>query len=193
MPYDDTDLGQHWLRLIACCLMVPNHFFNNPDLLLSVGFSVIHLKAITLKDAHYLLLWSTHGIHRAVWLTHWGRVTHICVGNLTIIGLDNGLLPGRRQAIIWNNAGILLIGPLGTNFNEILIKFHTISFNNIHLKIIVWKMASILSRPQCVNHDGCRCLVSKPTHSYQQQVYHWKCCIRQMPEDQQTEGLIFNG
>ena len=53
------------------------------------------------------------------WLTHWGRVTHICVGNLTIIGSDNGLSPGRRQAIIWANAGILLIWPLGTNFYEI--------------------------------------------------------------------------
>ena len=46
---------------------------------------------------------------------------HICVSNLTTIGSDNGLLPGRRQAIIWTDAGILLIGPLGTNFNEILI------------------------------------------------------------------------
>ena len=44
-------------------------------------------------------------------LTHWGRVTHICVGNLTIIGSDNGLSPGQRQAIIWINAGILLIRP----------------------------------------------------------------------------------
>ena len=52
-------------------------------------------------------------------LTHWGRVTHICVGKLTIIGSDNGLSPERRQAIIWTNAGILLIGPLGTNFSEI--------------------------------------------------------------------------
>ena len=30
-----------------------------------------------------------------------------------IIGSDNGMLPGRRQAIIWTNAGILLIGHLG--------------------------------------------------------------------------------
>ena len=44
-------------------------------------------------------------------LTHWGRVTHICVDKLTIIGSDNGLSPGRRQAIIWTSAGILLIGP----------------------------------------------------------------------------------
>ena len=33
-------------------------------------------------------------------LTHWGRVTHICVDNVTVIGLHNGLSPGRRQAII---------------------------------------------------------------------------------------------
>ena len=45
-------------------------------------------------------------------------MTHICVNKLTIIGSDNGLLPGRRQAIIWTNSGILLIGPLGTNFGE---------------------------------------------------------------------------
>ena len=49
-------------------------------------------------------------------------MTHICVNKLTIIGSDNGLSPGRRQAIIWTNAGILLIGPLGTNFPEILIE-----------------------------------------------------------------------
>ena len=49
--------------------------------------------------------------------THRGRVTHICVVNLTIIGSVNGLSPGRRQAIIWINAGILYIEPLGINFN----------------------------------------------------------------------------
>ena len=56
---------------------------------------------------------------------------HICIGNLTIIGPDNGLSPGRRQAIIWTNAGILLIGALGTNFSEILIKIHTFSFKKM--------------------------------------------------------------
>ena len=30
--------------------------------------------------------------------------------------------PGQRQAIIWTNAVKLLIGPLGTNFSEILIE-----------------------------------------------------------------------
>ena len=42
---------------------------------------------------------------------------HICVGILTIIGSDNGLLPGRHQASIWTNAGILLIGHLETNLS----------------------------------------------------------------------------
>ena len=68
-------------------------------------------------------------------LTHWGHVTHICVGKLTITGSDNGLSPGRRQAIIWTNAGISLIGPLGTNFSEILIGIQTFSFKKMHLKM----------------------------------------------------------
>ena len=68
-------------------------------------------------------------------LTHWGRVTHICVSKLTIIGSDNGLSPGRRQAIIWTNAGILLVRTLGTNFSEILSEIHAFSFKEIHLKI----------------------------------------------------------
>ena len=54
-------------------------------------------------------------------------MTHICVSKLTIIGSDNGLSPERRQAIIWTSVGILLIGPLGTNFSEILIKIQTFS------------------------------------------------------------------
>ena len=78
------------------------------------------------------------------WLTHWGRVTHICIGNLTTIGSDNGLLPGRCQAIIWTNAGIL-IGPLGTNFSEILLGILTFSFKKMCLK--VW---SVKWQPFCL-------------------------------------------
>ena len=84
-------------------------------------------------------------------LTHWGRVTHICVVKLTIIGSDNGLSPGRRQAIIWTNAGILLIGPLGTNFSEILIEIHIFFIQENAFENVVCEMASIWSRPQWVN------------------------------------------
>ena len=67
-------------------------------------------------------------------LTHWIRVTHICVSKLAIIGSDNGLLPGQHQAIIYTSAGILLIRTIGTNFSEILSEIHTLLFKKMHLK-----------------------------------------------------------
>ena len=82
-------------------------------------------------------------------LTHWGRATHICVGKLTIIGSDNGLSPGRRQTIIWTIAGILLIGPLGTNCSEILIWIQTFSFKKMHLKMSSVKWRLFVSASMC--------------------------------------------
>ena len=72
-------------------------------------------------------------------------MTHICVNKLTNTGSDNGLSLGWRQAITRTNAGILLIGPLGTNFSEILIEIHTFSFKKMHLKILSGKC-----RPFCL-------------------------------------------
>ena len=83
-------------------------------------------------------------------------MTHICVGNLTIIGPDNGLSPGRRQAIIWTNAGILLIGPWVTNSSEILSEIHTFWFNKMHLKMLSGKW-----RPFCLSLNVLR--VSRAT------------------------------
>ena len=77
--------------------------------------------------------------------THWGQVTHICISKLPILGSDNGLSPGRHQAIISTNAGILLIWPLGTNFSEVLIEINTFSFKKMHLK-----MSSVQWRPFCL-------------------------------------------
>ena len=68
-------------------------------------------------------------------LTHWGRVTQICGFKLTIIGSDNGLSPGRRQTIIWTNAGIWSIRPRGTNFSEFLIAIHWFPFKKMHFKM----------------------------------------------------------
>ena len=65
--------------------------------------------------------------------------------NQVIIGSDNGLSPGRRQAIIWNNAGLLLIEPLGTNISEISIGIQTFSFKKMHLN-----MSSVKWRPFCL-------------------------------------------
>ena len=81
-------------------------------------------------------------------LTHWGRVTHICVKKLTSIGSGNGLSPVQRQAIIWTITGILLIGTLGTNFSEILIEIRSFSFKKMH-----FKMSSGKWRPFCIGHN----------------------------------------
>ena len=80
-----------------------------------------------------------------LYITHWGRVTHISVSNLIIIGSDNGLSSDGRQAIIWTNAGLLSIGHLGTNFSEISREIHTFSFKKMHLKMPSWKC-----RPFCL-------------------------------------------
>ena len=78
-------------------------------------------------------------------LTHWGRGTHICVGELIIIGSDYGLSPGRHQALIWTNVGILLIEPWGTNVSEIFIKIYTFSFKKMRLIV-----SSAKWRPFCL-------------------------------------------
>ena len=106
---------------------------------------------LTIFDKNYLRVASSCCMATAccgnwILLTHWGRVTHICVSILTIIGSDNGLSPGRRQTIMWTNDGILLIWTLGTNFSEILSEIHAYSF-------IQWnalKMSSAKWHPFCL-------------------------------------------
>ena len=93
--------------------------------------------------------------HIYILSTHWGQMTHICVSKLTIIGSDNGLSPDRRQAIIWTNTELLLIGPLGTNFSEILIEILTFSFKKMGLKA-----SSAKWRPFCL---GLNVLTYTPT------------------------------
>ena len=78
-------------------------------------------------------------------LSHWGRVMHICVSKLTIIGSDNSLSSSLHQAIIWTNVGILLIRTLGTNFSEIGSEIHAFSFKNMHLKMLSAKWRKFYS------------------------------------------------
>ena len=77
--------------------------------------------------------------------THKGRVTYICVGNLTTIASEDDLLPSWHQAFIWTCAGILLIKPLRTNFSDILMEIHIFSFTNMQLN-----MSSIKGWPFCL-------------------------------------------
>ena len=84
-----------------------------------------------------VFLYPTGGLYSAeLILIVWGRVMHICICKLTIIGSDNGSSPGRRRAIIWTNTGILLIGPIGTNFFEFLIRIQIFSVKKMQLKML---------------------------------------------------------
>ena len=119
-------------------------------------------------------------------LTHWGPVTHICIGKLISIGLDDGLSPDRRQAIIWTNAGLLSIGPFWTYFSENLIKIQQFS-----LKIMHVKMSSVKWRPSCLvlnvlsrqQQNYCVQVSSPPSGAYMRQwtgsalVQVMACCL----------------
>ena len=93
-----------------------------------------------------MITWWEH----IVFLTHWGRVTHICVSKLTIIGSDNGLSPDRRQAITWTNAG-LLFWTLRNKLQWNLNRNSKIFIQENAFECVVCETAAILSRPQCVN------------------------------------------
>ena len=96
-----------------------------------------------------------HDWSLACHLTHWGWVTHICVGKIIIIGSDNGLSPDRRQAIIWTNAGLLSIEPLQTYFSENLIKIQPFSLKKMHVK-----MSSAKWPPSCLGLNLLTCRYS---------------------------------
>ena len=89
-------------------------------------------------------------------LTRWGQATHLSVSKLTTIGSDNGLSPDRRQSIIWTNAGILLIEPLGTKFKEILTEICTFTFKKMHLKMSSGKWRSF-----CLGHNVLMFILSR--------------------------------
>ena len=112
---------------------------------------VLTYQPFWLKDCWGYCHHSHLSLHILCWsrLTHCGHVTHICVGKLTIIVSDNGLSPGRRQAIIWTNAEILLIEPLETNFSEILIGIEISSFKKMCLKMSSAKWRPFFSASMC--------------------------------------------
>ena len=74
-------------------------------------------------------------------------VTHIyvCIGNLTIIGSDNGLSPGSCQAIIWTNVGILVNWTLRNKLQWILIEILIFWLKKMRLKV-----SSAKSWPFCL-------------------------------------------
>ena len=69
-----------------------------------------------------------------IWF-HWGRVTHICVSKLTIIGSDNGCRLIGAKPLSEPMLKYWWLDQKKTIFSEILIETHTSSFKKIHLKM----------------------------------------------------------
>ena len=140
--YGDKRFGSTLAQMIDWYLMVPSLYLHQYWLIIKgviwhsseSNFIKVLMNLLCNRCAEIILLKSLSQCQGANELTHWGWATHICVSKLTIISSDNGLSPGQRQAIIWTNAGILLIGTLGTKFSEILSEIHTFSFKKIRLK-----------------------------------------------------------
>ena len=116
-----------------------------------------------------------------VCFTHWGRLTHICVGNLAIIGSDNGFSPYRRHAIICTNDGILLIGPLGTNFSGILIEIHIFLFR---------KLSSEKWRSFCLGLNVLSCGKSIASTSNHSMSLQWRHNGRDSVSNHQPHGCL---
>ena len=142
-PYGDMDLDQHcpWWWLVA--------WWHQTTTWTNVDFSYSEVQWYSpgssfTVNAHATILYNEFDSSILLKLPPpWGQWVnslrpsddYICVGNLTTIGSDNGLSPGLRQAITWTNVGMLLIGPLRTNFSEMLIEIDTFSLKKIHLKM----------------------------------------------------------
>ena len=83
--------------------------------------------------------------------------------NWASIGSDNGLSPGRRQAITCTNADLLSVGPVGTNFSEIWIEIYSFWF-----KKCIWKCCLKKWRPFRISfnvlmyYDAVVCFIYRP-------------------------------
>ena len=109
-------------------------------------------------------------------------MTHIRISELTIISSDNGLAPDRRQAIIWNNARKLLIGSLGTNFSEILVKIYTFSLKKMHLKMSGKWQPSYISL-NVLNKFGMWMIKILKIYKFSRLLIHWGLITHQYVSD----------
>ena len=104
---------------------------------------------------------------------------YIYIGKLTIIGSDNVLSPAWRQAIIWTQAGILLIGLIGTNFIEILIEIHTFSFKKMHLNMSSGKWRPFCLGRNVLNLYSSSVKISAPSYQQRSDTQAVQCIIIQ--------------
>ena len=99
----------------------------------------------------YVVLQRTYSAHNG--LTHWERVTHVCVSKLTIIGLDKGLSLVSAKPF----SEPMLIRTVGTKLQRNCNRNSCIFIQENALKNIFCDTASIFSRSQYVNSSVPSC------------------------------------
>ena len=104
---------------------------------------------LTIND-HWFGKWLGAVRHPECTLTHWGRVTYIRVSELTIIGLDDGLSLVGAEQLSEPMLSYTQLDPKEQNSVKYYSKFEYFHSRNV-FENVVWKMAAILYRPQCVN------------------------------------------
>ena len=111
--------------------------------------------------------------------------------NWVNIGSDNGLSPGRHQAVTWTDADLLLFGPLWRNLSEILINTKLFIHENA-FEDIVCKMAVILSRGGVKCHSYPNCSM-KEESTYIMRTLDNLCINMVQFVDQSFYHIIFQG
>ena len=99
-------------------------------------------------------------------------MTHVCVGKLTIIGPVNGLSPGRCQAIVWANGGILLNSKLRNKLQWNLKRNSYIAIHENAFVIVVCEMVASFLGLNVLTFIICRRMSSLMMISYYGNVCH---------------------
>ena len=71
-------------------------------------------------------------------LTHWGRVTHICVDKLIINGLSPGVLLSAKSLPFWPGLNVLTHSDLVMRYG-----INDLSVNWLRLWLVAWRYQAI--------------------------------------------------
>ena len=141
-PYSVIQISQHCFWSRFHCLMALSHCLNQHWLIFND--LIKHLpEGSFIGNAQYISSW-----------THWGRMTHICVGNIIIIRywFRWWLVAWSAPSHYLNRCLNIVNWTLRNKLQWKLKRNSYIFFQDNAFENIVCETAGILSRPQCVKH-----------------------------------------
>ena len=122
------------------CCQAANHYLSPCWPISMLPYGITRSQCVNIA----LCIW----VITVVALTHWVRVTHVCVSRLTITGSENGwTAPSHYLNQCWIIANWTLRNKFQWNFN----RNSNIFIHENAIESVVCEMAFILSRPQWVN------------------------------------------